>query len=195
MNHLCAIELATRKIGIFRSVTYSVTTELDHTVPIVIRNFAKLWNSTGGRYVSYNNLESHDALKLDAYTHITSPIRRLVDLLNMIQLQCSLGFISENRSREQFYNGWTTEKSLEYINTRMSSIRKVQNDCAILEKCVSDPDVLTRTFTGYVIRCKQQSNGLYQHGIYLPQLKLFRTYISRVALEINSSQIILAISI
>ena len=44
-------------------------------------------HSFGGKYTKYDNLESHDMLDFDAYVHITSPIRRLPDLLNILKLQ------------------------------------------------------------------------------------------------------------
>ena len=53
------------------------------------KKFLKQWNSLGGRYCK--SIDDHEMLDLDAYVHITSPIRRLVDLLNIMKLQDSLG--------------------------------------------------------------------------------------------------------
>ena len=54
----------------------------------------KIWNSNAGQYVSHRQFEEntklykgHQMLDLEAYVHITSPIRRIVDLLNIIMLQ------------------------------------------------------------------------------------------------------------
>ena len=53
--------------------------------------FVKIWNSSSGQYINGEELDSklirHEMLELDAYIHITSPIRRLVDLLNIIKFQ------------------------------------------------------------------------------------------------------------
>ena len=67
------------------------------------------------------------------YTHITSPIRRLVDLLNSIILQkkFNLWDFKMNKGND-FYEKWINE--LDYINLMMRSIRKVQNNCTILSK-------------------------------------------------------------
>ena len=42
------------------------------------------WNNVTGQYINYNEDENmeHDIMELKSYIHITSPIRRLVDLLN-----------------------------------------------------------------------------------------------------------------
>ena len=66
------------------------------------------------------------------YTHITSPIRRLVDLLNSITLQKHLGLWNFNNNAIEFYNKWFND--LDYINLMMRSIRKVQNNCNIFNK-------------------------------------------------------------
>ena len=66
-----------------------------------------MWNSFGGNYVKFENLEGHDLLDFDAYVHITSPIRRLIDLLNIMTLQHSLGLFIFNDQSRSFYNKWT----------------------------------------------------------------------------------------
>ena len=52
-----------------------------------IQQFLNNWHSSGGNYNKYEDLKKHEALNLDKYLHITSPIRRLVDLLNIIKMQ------------------------------------------------------------------------------------------------------------
>ena len=46
-------------------------------------------------------------LELDAYVHITSPIRRLADLLNQLELQDCLNIFNYNENSLKFYNKWT----------------------------------------------------------------------------------------
>ena len=36
---------------------------------------------------TFDNVTNHESLQLDAYTHITSPIRRIVDLINLFEMQ------------------------------------------------------------------------------------------------------------
>ena len=107
---------------------------------------------------------------MEAYIHITSPIRRLVDLLNMIQFQKCLGLINLSENTTTFYDKWLNE--LDYINTTMRSIRKIQTDCSLLDLCNNNPDVIEKMYYGYVFDKISRSDGLYQYIIYLPELKM-----------------------
>ena len=112
----------------------------------------------------------HDILEMDAYIHITSPIRRLVDLLNMIQFQKNHALISLSSDAMAFYNKWIHD--LEYINVTMRSIRKVQHDCSLLDTCVNNPATLDKIYDGYCFDKLVRNDGLYQFIVFLPELKL-----------------------
>ena len=121
----------------------------------------------------------HDVLDVDAYIHITSPIRRLVDLLNMIQFQKTSGIISLSENADKFYNKWLND--IDYINVTMRSIRKVQCDCTLLDLCNNIPDVLEKEYDGYLFDKIYRNDCLYQYIVYLPKLKLS----SRITLRDN----------
>jgi exoribonuclease R len=101
MNYTCAKEMLAKKVGIFRSSLIkkdgisllSKEKETD-VLPDDVLHFIKIWNSTSGQYIDISADSevsiSHDLLDLEAYIHITSPIRRLVDLLNIIKFQQTL---------------------------------------------------------------------------------------------------------
>ena len=108
-------------------------------------------------------------MELDAYLHITSPIRRLVDLLNMIRIQINIYPDTISDTAFNFYKKWAT--NMEYINTSMRSIRKVQNDCALVHTVTSNPDTLTKIWNGYVFD-RIDRTGLWQYNVYIPELKL-----------------------
>ena len=107
---------------------------------------------------------------MDAYVHITSPIRRLVDLLNIIQFQQNTGIIKLSENAIIFYKKWIDE--IEYINITMRSIRKVQNDCNLLHMCSTCPEIMEKKYTGYVFDKIVRNDGLFQYVVYLPELKL-----------------------
>ena len=85
---------------------------------------------------------------MDAYLHITSPIRRLVDLLNMIQIQENMGLNGLSNHAKEFYEEWTNK--IEYINTTMRSIRKVQNECSLIATIFNSPELVHDEYKGYV---------------------------------------------
>ena len=64
------------------------------------------------------------------YVHITSPIRRLVDILNLYQLSINENLCRFSDSASNFYNKWLHK--LDYMNASFKSIRKVQSKCKIL---------------------------------------------------------------
>ena len=107
---------------------------------------------------------------MDAYIHITSPIRRLVDLLNMIKLQEHKLLITLSTDASQFYNKWIEQ--LDYINTTMRAIRKIQTECSLLDTCFNNPDTLNKIYDGYCFDKLERNDGLYQFIVYLPELKL-----------------------
>ena len=88
----------------------------------------KFLKSSIGQYVKFNDMKYHNHLELDTYLHISSPIRRLVDLLNLIQIQENLGLFKFTDPHINFTK-WISK--LDYINTTMRLIRKVQSDCNI----------------------------------------------------------------
>jgi len=107
---------------------------------------------------------------VEAYVHITSPIRRLVDLLNMIQFQKILHMVELSESINEFYDKWLND--LEYINTTMRSIRKIQIDCSLLDLCNNKPELLNKDYDGYVFDKIIRHDGLYQYIVFLPELKM-----------------------
>lgn len=185
MNYTCAKEMLMKKVGIFRSALIKKDVNLVDTtvVPDEVGQFIKIWNSTSGQYIDISaNLDtniSHDLLDLDAYIHITSPIRRLVDLLNIIKFQQAFGLHKLSDGAITFYDSWLRE--LEYINTTMRAIRKVQIDCNLLNLCFTNPDILEPLYDGYCFDKLERNDGLFQYIVFLPELKIT----SRITLRDN----------
>lgn len=186
MNYLCAQKMKNINIGIFRSAKYGEIFNLPDHVPDNIKKFLRQWNSLGGRYCK--NIDEHEMLNLDAYVHITSPIRRLVDLLNIMKLQDSLGLYKLKENALLFYERWTCDSSLEYINTTMRSIRKVQNDCNLLNIVLNNTELLDETYDGFIFDKLLRNDLLYQYMVYLPKFKMVNRFTSRYDKENLSKQ-------
>jgi exoribonuclease R len=167
MNYHCACELANTGKGIYRTTALSTNS----TVP--------KFKFSGNYSISPVNL-NHDALGLNAYVHITSPIRRIVDLLNIIAFQHHvMKSIKLSENANAFYNKWAAD--LEYINISMRAIKKVQSDCELLNICTNNPELLTNSLDGYLLEfIERNNNNLLCYRVYLPSLKLFsQTYIPK----------------
>ena len=187
MNYNSAQELLKSHNGIFRSTIISAKIDLpEKQLPEDVYSFIKIWNSNFAQYIDLNSIPKnefeknddsttgklvrHDLLEMDAYIHITSPIRRLVDLLNMIKIQENKSLISLSTDALDFYNNWIGQ--LDYINTTMRSIRKVQTECSLLDTCFNNPETLDKIYDGYCFDKLARNDGLYQFIVYIPQLKL-----------------------
>lgn len=172
MNYTSAKELVKNKCGLYRSSKMNDTFQPPSDIDLNIQKFLKIWNSYGGKYCNYDDLERHDMLELDAYVHITSPIRRLVDLLTMMKLQEKLGLVEWGEKATEFYQYWTSDKSIEYINTTMRSIRRVQNDCMLLNICTTNKEILETIYNGFIFDKIKRNDGLYQYMVYLKEINM-----------------------
>jgi exoribonuclease R len=156
---------------------------IPETVPEETSKFIKIWTSASGQYINGSEIVDtrHELLDLEAYVHITSPIRRLVDLLNMIKFQDVTGLIKLSNKTQIFYDKWLEE--IDYINLTMRTIRKVQCDCTLLDLCYNNPDIMLKEYEGYLFDKLSRNDGLYQFVVFLPELKLSSRIILRENLE------------
>ena len=81
----------------------------------------------------------------------------------------------------KFYEYWIGR--LEYINTTMRAIRRVQMDCTLLDLCNKNTGLLETTYDGYVFDGIIRSDGLHQYMVYLPDLKISSRITSYIELE------------
>jgi len=179
MNYNCAKELLKNKNGIFRSTIIKKEHIVLNDLPKDINNFIKFWNSSSGQYIDIHSIQTeeiektvkHEMLQMDAYVHITSPIRRLVDLLNIIKFQQNNSMITLSQNAYDFYDKWINE--IEYINVTMRSIKKIQQDCNLLDMCYNNPETLTKIYDGFCFDKIIRNDGLFQFIVFLPELKLY----------------------
>ena len=181
MNYISAKEMKNKKVGIYRSAKYNDTTKYNppETATVKVKKFLKMWQSSGGTYVKYENIAGHEILDLDAYVHITSPIRRLVDLLNILKFQDSLELVKLSEKSSSFYNRWTSIDAFEYINLTMRSIRKVQNDCSLLKLCFDNKELMNVRHNGFIFDKLVRNDGLFQYMVYLEDLNMVNRIASR----------------
>jgi exoribonuclease R len=194
MNYYSAKELLKFGNGIFRTNTtinnnIKLIRNDTYLIPDEVKNYITIWNSSVSQYVNIEENSEfirHESLNIDAYIHITSPIRRLVDLLNIIQLQKNLNIILLGNETNIFYNKWITK--IEYINTTMRNIRKIQNECNLLSICSNDTYICDKIYEGYCFDKMIRNGGLFQYVVHLPELKITNKIVTRVDIEEYSKQ-------
>jgi len=171
MNYYSAVEMSKYKTGIFRTI---LKKEITENIPEELKTSINIWNCNSAKYILFQEEMKHELLKLQVYLHITSPIRRLVDILNMINFQCMIGLFNFSKEAKQFYDKW--KKDIEYINTNMNLIKKVQRECEILEKYMNNPLILNNIYEGYLYDKIIYNNSdiiKYKYNVFLPELKLY----------------------
>ena len=186
MNHWAAVKLSGYGVGVFRGTTGESATKLslsdqselpsqyETSLPFsadVMRVITAWSKDSAGSYASYcGDVRSHAILNLSAYTHITSPIRRIVDLVNQMLFFKSAGFVKQfSEGSITFLDKWTG--SLELINKNVKLIRRTQMDCDLLQRC-KDIDVVGKQFRGVIIDYCEVDYGFYEYTVYLEELKL-----------------------
>ena len=174
MNRYTAKHMKAERFGIFRTVQSKNSNDMydqeDHTnekIPQIVR----LWEQQlVGEYVLHTNKVQnldHNALGFGEYVHFTSPIRRMVDLLNQI------GWVKHHIKDVEFSDPMTNfyEKqvgNLADLNDKMRKIRKIQADAQILSTVLDDSYMLSREYKGLVLA---KGVGGAKSTVYIEELK------------------------
>lgn len=170
MNHKASEILKESNAGIFRGMS-GVSAKKSRKPKLLpsdpkVKNFLQGWNSSGGRYTLEPS--PHELLGLESYTHVTSPIRRLPDLLNLMVLGNNNNTFPPPKMQE-FYDNWI--RRVDYINAQMKSIKRVQIECNFLDYCQKHPETFETEFDGYVVE-KEEKEGKWHYVVYLAKLGL-----------------------
>lgn len=185
MNSICAEMFYLKKNGIFRSVAFNEKPMAKPTEHLSeeCRRVISQWNNTTGQYLFFKEgvKIDHDIMNLTSYIHITSPIRRLVDLLNQFLFAEMFTNTRYSTDASEFVKAWI--RDMDYINTSMRSIRKIQYNCELLHKCSSNPELLLMPYKGIVFDKLVKSDNSVSFMVYLEEWNL----ISRIRLPTNTN--------
>ena len=178
MNYHSSLDLMKYENGIYRHVILNKEYKVPENLPDELSTFLKIWNGSAGQYTVFKDMKQHDFLDLDSYIHITSPIRRLVDLLNIIQMFSNRGMMKMEGGCLEFFNHWNN--NLDYINVTMRAIRKIQNACNLLDLC-SKNEYNELQYDGYLFDKMCRDDGLFSYMAFIPEIKIA----SRIVLRFN----------
>ena len=168
MNYNTAKILSQNNCGVFRSLSIN-NTVIPNNIPNSLYKFIRVWNSSSGQY-TLEKSKPHELLEFDSYIHITSPMRRLVDLLNIIKIQQIFKLYSFTDEAITFYNTWITK--IDYINITTRSIRKIQLDCNLLHWCNTQDNLTQVIYEGYVFDKIERSDGLFQYMVFINEINM-----------------------
>lgn len=121
----------------------------------------------------------HSVMVVENYVHFTSPIRRLVDLLNQIYVWQLLGYTPTHEMTD-FVEQWTSSHKMCYINDTMRAIRRTQTSCELVYMCYTNTNVL-RNYIGCVFAKTGTADGQYEYTVYIKDLK----YLAHIVCDKN----------
>lgn len=179
MNKICGNILAVNGTGIFRKADIA---ERKSLTPMMTDSFK-------AEYTTNNTDNEHSGIGITNYAHITSPIRRIVDILNMVKIQttcmtiytesCAASLLSRG---SEFYDMWTTCENINYINDSVLAIKKIQNHCKLLSIA---PTCLTnqQQYTGICMEVHPQSHqhkglNVVKYTVYIQDLGVYTSVLS-----------------
>ena len=174
MNKEVGTSLKKKECGVFRQAIYKNDTNetytgLDDNTSRLIRS----WNNTDCKYVLYDKdiVLRHDMMDVGEYVHVTSPIRRMVDLLNQIILASSERLVRGcSTNATHFLGKWL--ENINGLNTDMKTIRKVQTDCQLLARCTNRPDLLDDIHECVLFGKTESRQGVYSYVVYLTNMNI-----------------------
>ena len=171
MNHIAAQKLKEMKTGIFRNkkIAHFSCSNIDKED----KQFIESWNGESAEYTLYQNHSRHDLIMggIDCYTHITSPIRRVIDLLNMTTILGQLKIVEFNMPACVYIENQYT--NLKIINENMKKIGRVQSDCALLHYINNNEhDVKYDSLSGIIIeKSDYKKTDEFEYTIFINKLR------------------------
>jgi len=139
---------------------------------------------TPQKYKSYNSLyvlEKHEK----PYMHITSPIRRIVDIVNMTQFIINIESERSNPSsfspEIQKYICYV-KQNINQLHTTMKSIRNVQSQCRLYYLFKNQP--INKLYNGIIFDKREtKTPDIYSYSVYLTEFKFTTTIKTRECQE------------
>uniref|UniRef100_A0A6C0JIX5 RNB domain-containing protein n=1 Tax=viral metagenome TaxID=1070528 RepID=A0A6C0JIX5_9ZZZZ len=115
------------------------------------------------------------------YMHITSPIRRLVDILNIYQLCTNDNQFTFSETANRFYNNWYNK--LDYINKTTKNIRKTQSKCKLLSLFDKENH---NVYKGQVFDKMKYNEIKYKYQVFISDINVYTTIVTENELFENN---------
>jgi len=196
MNTNAGMRLSQYKNGIFKTVQLNdafLRKDVDETM-LSVDSYRVIsnWKNISGKYILFDSVINNDKNTTSEnklpqyYAHVTSPIRRIVDLLNHIVLMKEIKMVNViSIGATQFLNNWFSQ--IEYINLSMRSARNVQLECDLLNRCFNNSNIMDIEHEGIVFD-KEGCDSKYTYMVYLEKIKMLSRIKTTVNIENYSKQ-------
>jgi len=118
----------------------------------------------------YLHTSSEYILEKQKYIHITSPIRRVIDIINMTQIIINTNPLEHGFSLQiQTYID-NCKQNLDVINITIKSIKKIQTECQLYHLFTIQP--IDTIYKGILFDKRETKiPGIYSYSVYLTKFK------------------------
>ena len=154
--------LASYKKGIYRYC--SIEEGVVKKVPLALQDFMK-WQDTHSGYALYNDTLTHYTLGVRYYTQMSSPIRRIVDMINMIEFQLNRNMCSLSQKTLAFKDNWLSK--VDTINDTHRAIKQLESQTKLLKYYTTTQNADVLVHEAYIV-CKLADN---KYKLYIPTLQ------------------------
>ena len=173
VNTYLAKKLTEYDIGILRSSSLKYTQRLELGFNRKISDALYHYKNASANYISTKSGKlEHVIMGKDVYTHITSPIRRKVDLVNQIILLHRCDHIRDiSTSSKQFLINFMN--NITTVNEETRRIKYLQNKLFLIHLCSNNLSLSDEIFEGIVVDKKQCDDGIFTYTIFIHELNIF----------------------
>ena len=149
--------------GVYR---YCKVLKTNHkTIPLPLIDYIS-WGETNSGYSLYDKDLAHLVLGVSYYAQMSSPIRRIVDILNMIEMQDQTGMCTLSTNTINYKNNWLTK--IEDINNTIRSIKRLEYDTKLLKYYLTTENVTDRVYEGYIVAILDEK--IFK--VFIPELEV-----------------------
>ena len=193
MNYECSKILKAKRKGIFRTATKNELSNEESEAGYMASDLKYILQGTVGGYCSIEDLKPHEIIGggVSSYLHITSPIRRIVDCINMLEIMSEDYVFS--KEAYLFKEKWMA--NLTQINANTKAIRHLQNDMALLHMYEKNTNK-DQIYSGVVLGVPPPHDGMgaapfgfervepfYKYRVYIYYIKLLTNVYSTKKVE------------
>ena len=177
VNTYLAKVLYKHDIGIFRNSTLKYTERMNLDFDKQTCDTLFHYKNASANYVDSKESDlKHAVMNKELYTHITSPIRRNVDLINQIVLLYRCHCISElSSSAQKYLVSWM--ENLDKLNIDTKNTRQLQNRMQLIYSCRQYVRLSDEIMNGIVME-EKKSDVINHYTIFIKELQVFLPAVS-----------------
>ena len=140
-------------------------------VPSDTLRVSRHWGASGGEYLRWADRRVHAAIGDGdrLYAQVSSPIRRLVDLVNVVRLIQALDLRHASPESVDYADHWTSR--LGDVQSAAVAARRLQSECELLDRCTKARDSGDVAHGGYPIALEDSTTNERAYVVHVPSLK------------------------